>query len=183
MVVKWDEGKLFEEYDRFLWKTVHMFRKMYKYDWEEIEDFYQVTRLAFLKHARATENRDALMLCSYDLIRAMYDYIEEINFIKIPHYCFWEEVKEYKQVNIGAMQLSQKAPSEFEVLYRLEYNAFLESLAEDKRNAYLLKEAGYKYREIVSIMGLRNIPQLERMLQSVEKDYKAFAKRFLGIDK
>lgn len=171
------EEALLMKYDPMLRHLAREFnRKSGSRGIDHADDLLQEARLAFLIHIRRIDDLSELLPCHYRIWGAMYDYCRVIAPIKIPKYCFSTEILKFHRVggDIGDMERILPPVTDEHILFEAEKSAFLDSLSEEERTAFQMKEHGCTNREIIPAIRAKGEPQMSRFMERIRKKTYAY---------
>ena len=108
------------------------------------------------------------MLCKYDIFGALCELCRRMALVKIPKYCYGEEIKKIRQVGY------EDAISESEERFALEddqtliIREFEETLTKQELIACRMKQRGYTNREIIPYVGAKSDTQVSRLMKGLQ---------------
>ncbi len=140
----------------------------------EREDLLQEARLAFLHHIRRIPDESAIPLCQFDIFGVLCAYCRAMALVRIPKYCFKEEIRKVRRADYTDALLEPDRTSSVGMELSVEIRDFENTLSETERRVFRMKREGYSNREIIPRAGVAGEPQMSRLLKSVRSKARAY---------
>lgn len=153
-----EENKLLSDYSRIAWKLVHRFSRGKASSVFSKEDLYQECMLVLVKHMNKCETKEQLRrIQTMNLVNAMVRFVLRGQAIRL-------DPNRTDKVKITLSELKSSVPisqlidlddgaTEDDIIARIDFERFFETLPEDHRCAIKQMSQGFKQREIGQHMG------------------------------
>ena len=167
-----EEAELLQQYTPLLRKLVNHFCIRMDARDDIKEDLIQEASLAFITHIRRMDSLDQAGRCRTPVQRAMFNFLELMSPVHIPHYCYYTECRNISVVPIATdpgslLVLAETADLEGAVAMR----DFVSRLAPQEQQMLALRADGYSNREIVRRLGYSSEWQVARRLKRIQRQY------------
>lgn len=172
------EAQLLMQYMPKLLKMVSNFCAAADFRLRYKEDLQQEAKMAFVMHLRHMNSMNEIHLCRKPVLRAMYNFMESVAPLHIPHHAFYKEISEISIVPMNSEQekeLFMPSTHANEICAVCEANDFLSKLEPREQMLLKLREHGYSNREIVSLLHYQSEWQVGRRIKGIQRQYAQYA--------
>lgn len=166
------EAELLKQYMPLLRKLVNRFCIRMDVREDIREDLIQEASIAFVIHLRRMDSLDQAGRCRTPVQRALYDFLERMSPVHIPHYRYYAEHRGITVISISTDSdtlwgLVEEADVEGAAVIR----DFIGRLEPREQQMLALRASGYSNREIVRQLGYSSEWQLLRRLRRIQRQY------------
>ena len=172
------EAQLLMQYTPKLLRMVSNFCAAADFRLRHRDDLTQEAKIAFLLHLRSMNDMNEIHLCRKPVLRAMYNFMEAIAPVHIPHNTFYKEIADISVVPVNNERdteaLMPSTPAN-EICAICEANDFIHLLDPREQQLLNLRDQGYSNREIVDILHFNNEWQVGRRIKSIQRQYARYA--------
>lgn len=134
----------------------------------DLDDLLQEARIVFLNHLRQIPDESTIMYCRFAIHGALCELCRRMSLIKIPKYCYQEEIDKIHSVDIDDVVWGADECCVMDVDTMIEVRKFMDTLTERERTVCKMKQKGYTNREIIPFVGVAGEPQMSRLWKSVK---------------
>ena len=172
------ETALLRQYSPMIRSLVNSFCRNIEVRMRHRDDLLQEANIAFLEHLRRMNNMGELQLCRSAIRRAMYNYMESVSPVHIPHNRFYQELPNISVVPMNfssEQELFMSATQPCETEAHCVVSDFLHLLEPKEQQLLNLRACGYTNREIVRMLGYSSEWQVGRKLKIIQRQYADYA--------
>ena len=172
------EAQLLVQYTPKLLRMVSNFCAAADFRQRHRDDLTQEAKIAFLLHLRSMNDMNEIHLCRKPVLRAMYNFMEAVAPVHIPHNVFYKEIADVAVVPVNTDHETEafmpSTPAN-EINAICEANDFIHLLDPKEQQLLSLRDQGYSNREIVGILQFNNEWQVGRRIKSIQNRYVRYA--------